>query len=254
MSKNPLSRKIYERDLRTLQIALGHLQRRIVDENRRVCVVFEGRDAAGKDGAIKRITENLPPREVRTMALPKPGDRDRASWYFQRYVPHLPAKGEIVLFNRSWYNRAGVEPVMGFCTPEQNETFLQAAPQFEAMLAKDGIVLIKYWLDISKSEQNKRLEKRKTDPLKTWKLSPLDAYAQSRWDEYSAARNAMLSRTDHDDSHWNVVQAGNKRIARLNVMRDLLRKIAPDLTDQLPDRKIVREYTNKHFDNGTLAP
>ncbi len=254
MSQSQLSRKKYERDLRTLQIALGHMQRRGVEKNWRICVVFEGRDAAGKDGSIKRITENMPPREVRNIALPKPTARDRASWYFQRYVPHLPAEGEITLFNRSWYNRAGVEPVMGFCTPEQTQVFLTAAPQFEEMLAEDGIVLLKYWLDIPKAVQHKRLEKRKNDPLKTWKLSPLDAYAQSRWDAYSEARNTMLRRTDHGLGKWNIVQASDKKMARLEIIRDLLHKLAPDLLDHPVDRKIVQEFTPKQIADGTLAP
>lgn len=262
MDSKKIRRKPYERELRALQIALGALQRRCVQESWRVCVVFEGRDAAGKDGTIKRITENLPPREVRSIALPKPTDRERKAWYFQRYVPHLPVQGEIVLFNRSWYNRAGVEPVMGFCTPEQNEAFLRAAPQFEEMLAEDGIKLIKYWLDITKAEQKKRLDARKTDPLKTWKLSPLDAYAQSRWDAYSAARNAMLRRTDHEDGRWNVVNAGDKRAARLGVMRDLLHRLAPDLVPDTtdgpkgaaPGAGVVRAFALEMIREGTLAP
>ncbi len=252
------SRKAYERDLRELQIAFGHLQRRAVERELRVCLVFEGRDAAGKDGTIKRITENLPPREVRAVALPKPNDRDRASWYFQRYVPHLPARGEMVLFNRSWYNRAGVEPVMEFCTPAQNKTFLHAAPKFEQMLVEDGIVLLKYWLDITKSEQKARLDARKNDPLKTWKLSPLDAYAQSRWEAYSAARDAMLQNTDHKDGPWRVVRAEEKRTARLNIMRDILHQLAPDLLEsagkQNVDRDIVRGFADGVAGAGFLAP
>jgi len=249
-----MDHKAYKRDLRILQIALGALQRRVIKKDWRICVIFEGRDTAGKDGAIKRITENLPPREVRAVALPKPTDRERKAWYFQRYVPHLPIEGEIVLFNRSWYNRAGVEPVMGFCTPEQTEQFLRAAPQFEDMLAEDGITVIKYWLDITREEQKQRLEARKHDPLKQWKLSPLDAYAQSRWDAYSAARNAMLRRTDHDGGRWNVVRAGDKRAARLAIMRDLLTRLAPDLADRPPLPAMVRPFALKMIEDGTLAP
>ncbi len=254
MGKKRIPRKQYERELRAHQIALGAMQRRATEENWRVCVVFEGRDAAGKDGTIKRIIENLPPRDVRAVALPKPTEREQESWYFQRYVPHFPAQGEIVLFNRSWYNRAGVEPVMGFCTPAQNQTFLRSAPRFEKMLADDGIVLIKYWLDTPKAEQFKRLEKRKTDPLKTWKLSPLDAYAQSRWDDYSAARNTMLRETDHTQGRWNIVQAVDKRAARLGIMADLLQRLCPDLAPQTPKREAVRPFETDMFDDGTLAP
>lgn len=217
-----LSDKDYDAQLYALHVQLVKLQRHMIAHEQRLCVVVEGRDGAGKDGTIKRIVEHLSPRETRVVALPKPSDRDRTSWYFQRYVPHLPAAGEFVLFNRSWYNRAGVEPVMGFCTPKQTEAFLDEAPVFERMLVKDGIRLVKYYLDISKDEQKERLADRRRDPLKQWKISPIDAAASEKWKAYSNARDVMLARTSHADAPWYVVRADSKKRARLNVIRHLM--------------------------------
>lgn len=221
-SEPHLSDKDYEAALYKLHVQLVKFQRAVIASGHRICVVMEGRDGAGKDGTIKRIVEHLSPRETRVVALSKPSDRDRASWYFQRFVPHLPAAGEFVLFNRSWYNRAGVEPVMGFCAPEETESFLDEAPVFEAMLRRAGIYLIKYYLDISKTEQKERLAERRRDPLKQWKISPIDAAATEKWGAYSAARDTMLMRTSHDAAPWYVVKADRKKFARLAVIQHLL--------------------------------
>jgi polyphosphate kinase len=214
--------KDYDAQLYDLHVQLVKMQRHMIAHDQRLCVVVEGRDGAGKDGTIKRIVEHLSPRETRVVALPKPTERDRTSWYFQRYVSYLPAAREFVLFNRSWYNRAGVEPVMAFCTPEQTEAFLGEAPVFERMLVKDGIRLVKYFLDISKDEQKERLAERRKDPLKQWKISPIDAVATEKWKNYSKARDIMLARTSHEDAPWFVVKADSKKKARLNVIRHLL--------------------------------
>jgi polyphosphate kinase 2 len=192
----------YEDELGRLQLAIVETQAWAIEQGLRVVIVLEGRDTAGKDGAIKRLTEYMSPRQTRVVALPKPNDREATQWYFQRYTPHLPAAGETVIFNRSWYNRAGVEPVMGFCTPEQHAQFLKDAPRFERMLTGDGIVLIKLWLDISRAEQARRLEARRRDPLKRFKLSSLDAEAEARFDAYSAARDRMLAETHTDHAPW----------------------------------------------------
>ncbi len=252
-----MKQKQYEHDLRMLQIELCKMQRHIAEQNQRLCIVFEGRDTAGKGGSIKRIIMHLPPREVRTVALPKPTERERDSWYFQRYIPHLPAKGEIVLFDRSWYNRAGVEPVMGFCNEEQHQNFLNAAPKMEEMLAKDGIHLIKFWLDISRTEQGERLNDRAKDPLKTWKLSPMDAEAQKRWDAYSAARNSMLQRSDHAKGRWSIVNGMKKRTARLAIMRHILQQV--EYADCNHDGITPADDTVQYFDpkmikDGRLHP
>ena len=212
----------YDDELERLQARVVDLQHRLIEDGRRVLIVFEGRDAAGKDGAIKRLTEYMAPRQTRVVALPKPTDRETTQWYFQRYVPYLPAAGETVIFNRSWYNRGGVEPVMGFCTPQQTDLFLAQAPKFERMLTDDGIKVIKLWLDISKAEQAKRLEERVEDPLKRFKVSPLDAEAQKRWDAYSAARDRMLAETHAKAAPWTAVITDDKKTARLNVIRLIL--------------------------------
>jgi len=212
----------YERDLEKLQIELVETQAWAIVKGLKVLIVLEGRDTAGKDGAIKRITEFMSPRQTRVVALPKPTERETTQWYFQRYVPHLPAAGETVIFNRSWYNRAGVEPVMGFCTPQQHEQFLHDAPRFEKSLVESGTVLTKLWLDISRKEQAKRLEERREDPLKRFKVSNLDAEAQARWDAYSAARDTMLEKTHTDAAPWTVVATDDKRSARLNIIRHIL--------------------------------
>jgi polyphosphate kinase 2 len=246
----------YEKQLRELQIGLVQTQQALIASDARVLVVFEGRDAAGKDGMIARITEHLSPRNTRVAALPKPSDRERSQWYFQRYVAHLPACGEIVLFNRSWYNRAGVEPVMGFCTPEQHAQFLKDAPEFECMLTESGIRLIKYWLDISREEQAERLEARRTDPLKALKTSPLDAEAQTRWAAYSAARDEMLSRTHSPHAPWLCVRNDRKKHGRLAVIRHLLQEIAPAPVAKsagAPDADILFTFDPAALEDGRLA-
>ena len=214
----------YDRDLLQLQIELVKFQRTLIAAGDRVLVIFEGRDAGGKDGMIKRITEHLSPRDTRVVALGKPSDREASEWYFQRYVARLPAATEMVLFNRSWYNRAGVEKVMGFCTPDQHRDFMDTVPSFEQMLVRDGIKLIKYYLDIDRDEQKKRLRARKDDPLKQWKLSPIDDQAIDKWDAYSAARDTMLRETS-SPVPWRIVKADDKKSARINVLRDLLSKM-----------------------------
>jgi polyphosphate kinase len=219
---NHLSNKAYEAQLYELHVQLVRFQRDLIERDLRIAVVVEGRDGAGKDGSIKRIIEHLSPRDTRVVALGKPSDRDRTSWYFQRYVPYLPAGGEFVLFNRSWYNRAGVERVMGFCDDDEYQSFLHEAPQFEAMLVRSGITLVKYYLDISKSEQKERLAARRADPLKQWKISPIDAAAIKKWKEYSEARDAMFMHTSHESAPWHVVKADSKKLARLNLIRHLL--------------------------------
>jgi len=217
----------YEDDLERLQLALVGFQQRAMESGARTLVVFEGRDAAGKDGAIQRVIEHLSPRATRVVALPKPSDRERGQWFFQRYAAHLPAAGELVLFNRSWYNRAGVERVMGFSTPEEQAVFPGQARAFEAMLVESGITLLKLWLDISREEQAKRLEARRSEPLKALKISPLDAEAQARWDDYTAARDRMLVETHAEIAPWTCVATDDKREARLNVIRRLLEVVAP---------------------------
>jgi polyphosphate kinase len=251
-----LSDKDYETLLEQLQIELVKFQRDVIADGDKVAIVVEGRDGAGKDGTIKRIVEHMSPRETRVVALSKPTDRDRASWYFQRYVPHLPAGGEIVLFNRSWYNRAGVEPVMGFCTPEQTKSFLEEAPHFEAMLTRAGVRLVKYYLDITKEEQKERLADRRSNPLKQWKISPIDAAATKKWDAYSQARNTMFTRTSHDAAPWFVVKANRKKIARLNVIRHLLGQFDYKGKDEKllkVDSAIVFRFTEKALTQDLLA-
>jgi polyphosphate kinase len=246
----------YRKELVKLQIELVKLQRQIIAKGERLLVILEGRDAAGKDGTIKHITEHLSPRETRVVALPAPSDRDRRSWYFERYVPHLPAGGEMVLFNRSWYNRAGVEPVMGFCTKAEARDFLDAAPQFEAMLVRAGLHIFKYYLDISKHEQKTRLHDRKVDPLSQWKLSPIDAVAQKHWDDYSKARNLMLTRTHSAAAPWTVVDANDKHQARLNIIRDLLARAEYRGQDKKllkADPAIIHPFSERLIEMGVLA-
>lgn len=215
----------YGDSLREAQVQFTKLQKSLIRSGQKVAVVFEGRDAAGKNGVIRRINAHLSPRDVRVVALDRPSDRDVRSWYFQRYVTHLPAAGELVLFNRSWYNRAGVEVVMRFSTEEQTEEFLITAPLFESLLHHCGITLFKYYLDISKHEQKKRLAARRKDPLRQWKISPIDETALAHWDAYSAARDAMLTRTHNLTSPWTIVQADDKKAARLGVIHDLLNRL-----------------------------
>jgi polyphosphate kinase len=247
----------YKATLRLLQVELVKLQRHIIKKNERILIIFEGRDAGGKDGTIKRIVQYLSPREIRIVALGKPSDRDRSSWYFQRYAAHLPAADEMVFFNRSWYNRAGVERVMGFCSDLEYHEFLETVPDFEQMLVRSGIRLIKYYLDISRAEQKKRLKDRQNDPLKQWKVSPIDRAAQQHWDDYSQARNVMFARTHRLSAPWTVVRADDKQAARLNVIKDILFRLDYKDKDEsliLPDAEIVFNYEESYVLNGMIAP
>ncbi|HEY4897910.1 MAG TPA: polyphosphate kinase 2 [Solirubrobacteraceae bacterium] len=217
-----LSPKQYEKELLRLQTELVYMQEWIVASGSRLVVLFEGRDTAGKDGVIKRIIAFLNPRACRVIALPKPDERERTQWYFQRYAAHLPAASEIVLFDRSWYNRAGVEHVLGFCTEAQYEEFLRFCPQFEQALQNDGVVLVKYWLSVSDDEQERRFKKRLSDPRKRWKFSPIDLEARARWVDYAEAKDRMFAYTDTEESPWYVVEGDDKRTARLNLISHLL--------------------------------
>jgi len=223
----------YEEELSRLQVELVKMQEWVKHEGLRVVVLFEGRDAAGKGGAIKRITESLNPRVCRVVALGTPTEREKSQWYFQRYVAHLPAAGEMVLFDRSWYNRAGVERVMGFCTEQQVQEFMQSCPEFERMLVRSGIILIKYWFSVSDGEQEKRFQDRMDKPTKRWKLSPMDLESRKHWAEYSRAKDEMFAVTDLKQTPWHVVNAEDKKTARLNVIRHLLSLIPyRDLTPE----------------------
>ena len=227
-----IRRKEYERRLEGLRLELVKLQEWLRVTGERVVLIFEGRDAAGKGGTIKRIVEPLNPRWARIVALGTPTERERTQWYFQRYVPHLPAAGEMVIFDRSWYNRAGVEHVMGFCTPSQYREFLRATPQFERMLVRDGIMLRKYWFSISDSEQERRFKKRAEDPLRRWKLSPMDLESRDRWVEYSKAKDEMMLHTHTPEAPWFTVEADDKKTARLTCISHLLDSV--DYEDVLP--------------------
>ena len=237
----------YERELKLLQIELVKMQRWIQQEGKRVAVIFEGRDAAGKGGTIRRFTEHLNPRAMRVVALPKPTEEEAGQWYFQRYMKQLPNGGEIVFFDRSWYNRALVEPVNGFCTKEQYERYMRQVPEFEHMLVEDGVTVIKLWFSISKEEQFARFESRKTNPLKQWKLSPLDGRAQALWDDYTKYKEAMFSRTHTSFSPWIIVKANDKRAARLESIRHTLSLLDYDGKDEtgvslVPDPNIVTRF------------
>jgi polyphosphate kinase 2 len=243
-------------DLEQLQLGLVRTQQAMAESGERVVLVLEGRDGAGKDGTIQRITEHLSVRSTRVVALPKPSDRERSQWYFQRYVEHLPAAGEIVIFNRSWYNRGGVEPVMGFCSEAEHAAFLRDAPEFERMLVESGVKLVKVWLDISRKEQARRLDDRRTDPLKALKISPLDAVAQKKWKAYSEARDQMLARTHTAWAPWWCVHADHKKPARLNVVRHLLNQVAPpEIAGRIeaPDPAVLFAFEQTAIDEGKLA-
>jgi polyphosphate kinase 2 len=247
----------YRETLRALQVELTKWQRHIIENNQRVLVILEGRDGAGKDSTIKRVTKYLSPREVRVVALGKPSDRDQSSWYFQRWVAHLPAAQELVLFNRSWYNRAGVERVMGFCSETEYEIFMESVVPFEQMLIRSGIKLFKYYLDISRDEQKQRMKERHQDPLTQWKVSPIDEEAIKHWEDYSLARNEMFARTHHALAPWTVVHADDKRSARLNVIRDLLmcqHYQGKDESLLLPDPAIIFNYDASYLEQGLIAP
>ncbi len=256
--KPSLKLKFYEDTLSKLQIELVKLQEWIKFKKLKVVVLFEGRDAAGKGGTIKRITESLSPRVTRVVALPAPTDREQTQWYFQRYVQHLPAGGEMVLFDRSWYNRAGVERVMGFCTDEEYREFLRTCPEFERMLVRSGIILIKYWFSVSNEEQERRFQKRIFHPEKHWKLSPMDLESRARWVEYSKAKDAMFAHTDIKQAPWYVVDGDDKKRARLNVITHLLSMIDyEDLTPEpivLPPRQSEHGYVRPPITDQTFIP
>jgi polyphosphate kinase len=242
--------------LEELQLALVHTQQAAARSGERVVLVLEGRDGAGKDGAIKRITEHSSVRATRVVALPKPSDRERTQWYFQRYVTHLPAAGEFVIFNRSWYNRAGVEVVMGFSTAAEQAEFLRDAPDFERMLVESGITLVKLWLDISKDEQRDRLQARRDDPLKALKVSDMDAVAQDKWADYTAARDAMLTRTHTPLAPWHCVRADDKKAARRAIIAHLLHQTAPAeiaRTVPLPDPDVLFAFEAAALHDGRLS-
>jgi polyphosphate kinase 2 len=242
--------------LKAAQIELVKLQHHVIETGQKILIVLEGRDAAGKDGTIKRIVQHLSPRDARVVALGRPSDRESKAWYFQRYVEHLPVGGEIALFNRSWYNRAGVERVMKFCTLDEYETFLKTTPTFEELLVHCGVTLVKYYLDISKDEQKKRLKDRRDDPLSQWKSSPIDAAAVKHWADYSAARNEMLARTHTKVAPWTIVKADDKPLARINLIRDLLTRLefkGKDRQADLPDPEFIFSFHMDAISNGALA-
>ncbi len=252
------SRTKYFRELFRLQGELVKLQDWVVASGHKMVILFEGRDAAGKGGAIKRITQRLSPRVCRVAALPAPNDRERTQWYFQRYVSHLPAAGEIVLFDRSWYNRAGVERVMGFCSDEQYEEFFRSVPEFERMLVRSGIQLVKYWFSISDEEQNLRFLSRIQDPLKQWKLSPMDLESRRRWELYTRAKEVMLERTHTEQSPWWVVQADDKKRARLNCIHHLLDQVPYAAVEhqeiRLPERERHDDYARQPVPQELIVP
>ena len=251
-----VDRKVYEAELFRLQGELVKAQEWIRATGNRLVVIFEGRDAAGKGGAIKRVTEFLSPRQTQIVALPTPTERQRTQWYFQRYVEHLPAAGEIRLFDRSWYNRAGVERVMGYCTPAEHRRFLAQCPVFERMLIEDGIMLRKYWFSVSDAEQERRFRSRMEDPMRRWKLSPTDLESLTRWEDYSRAKDEMFVHTDIPEARWNVVESDDKRSARLNMISHLLSTIPYEDVEQpeleMPDRPPSTGY--RRTDRSLLLP
>lgn len=252
-----MSEAAFQDALIPLQAQLVTTQQWLMETGQKVLIIFEGRDAAGKDGTIKRMIEHMSARNTRVVALPKPSDRERTQWYFQRYVAHLPAAGEVVIFNRSWYNRGGVEPVMGFCTPEQTLEFFNEVVPFEAMLETSGIAVIKIWLDISKEEQAERLNERRTDPLALLKISPLDAVAQEKWNDYSAARNRMLGATHNKQTPWVCVRGNSKKRARLAIISYILKQLAcPNLAPPVsdPDPDLLFPFDPKAIKDGRLEP
>lgn len=242
----------YEKELERLQADLVAMQQWVIDTGERICLVFEGRDAAGKGSAIKRITQYLNPRHTRIVALPAPTERERTQWYFQRYIKHLPAAGEIVIFDRSWYNRAGVERVMGFCTEQQYHRFLRQAPDFERMLVEDGIRLIKYWFSVSDDEQEARFRSRAEDPMRRWKLSPMDVESITRWEDYSRAKDAMFAATDLPGARWVTVESEDKKRSRINVIHDILQRIPWQYVEpqriEIPERPAERATDYQRLD------
>ncbi|MGV3770117.1 MAG: polyphosphate kinase 2 [Sphingobium phenoxybenzoativorans] len=256
--REQVERRVYFRELFRLQHELVRLQDWVQHKGLKVVVIFEGRDSAGKGGAIKRITQRLNPRVCRVAALPAPNERERSQWYFQRYAAHLPAAGEMVLFDRSWYNRAGVERVMGFCTEEDVEEFFRSVPEFERMLVRSGIILLKYWFSITDEEQQFRFNMRIHDPLKQWKLSPMDVESRRRWEDYTRAKEAMLERTHIPEAPWWVVEAVDKKRARLNCIAHLLEQIpyqdVPKPTVILPDRERHADYIRHPVPESMYVP
>lgn len=256
--KNKLANKRYNKELSRLQLELVKLQEWIKHKGLKVVVLFEGRDAAGKGGVIKRITQRMNPRICRVVALAAPTEREKTQWYFQRYVPHLPAAGEMALFDRSWYNRPGVERVMGFCSEDDVREFLHSCPEFERMLIRSGIILFKYWFSVSDDEQERRFQSRLHDPTKRWKLSPMDLESRSRWQDYSKAKDEMMAYTDIKQAPWYVVNADNKKLARLNCIRHLLEMIPyQDLTPKpmkLPPRQATTGYIRPPITEQTFVP
>lgn len=256
--KNSISKKTYYRELEKLQIELVRMQEWVKQQGLKVVVIFEGRDAAGKGGAIKRITEKLNPRICKVVALGVPTEREKSQWYFQRYVPHLPAEGEIVLFDRSWYNRAGVEKVMGFCSNDEHKEFLRSCPEFEKMLVRSGVILIKYWFSVSDKEQEKRFQDRLNDPTKRWKISPIDMESRKHWVDYSKAKDEMMDYTDIKQAPWYVVPSDNKKHARLNCINHLLSKIPYEIIHhdklELPEKQINDFYMRPPKDEQTFVP
>ena len=255
--KNDFKKK-YNKMIEELQVELVYMQDWVIENGEKIVIVFEGRDAAGKGGAIKRITENLNPRSCRVAALAKPSDREKTQWYFQRYISHLPSAGEIILFDRSWYNRAGVERVMGFCSDKEYIEFLQTAPEFERMLIRSGIILLKYWFSVSAGEQIKRFQGRITDPTKVWKLSPMDVESINRWEDYSEAKDNMMEHTDTDICPWYMVESDVKKKARVNCISHILSKIPYTDIDypvvKLPKRTPEEEYERPDRSNYNYVP
>ncbi|WP_291730655.1 polyphosphate kinase 2 [Leisingera sp. F5] len=253
-----LDRQIYFRNLLRLQAELIKVQDWVQNSGAKVCILFEGRDAAGKGGVIKRITQRLDPRVARVVALPAPNRREQSQWYFQRYVPHLPAGGEIVLFDRSWYNRAGVERVMGFASDDQVEQFFQDIPEFERMLVRSGIILLKYWFSITDEEQQLRFMMRIHDPMKQWKLSPMDLESRIRWEQYTKAKEEMFKRTNIPEAPWYIVEGNDKKRERLNCIEHLLTKIPYDEVQHekvdLPDRKYNPDYERQVLPDELYVP
>ena len=248
---------LYEEELERLQAELVSMQRWVIETGARVLVIFEGRDAAGKGGAIKRIVQYLNPRSARVVALPTPSEREKGQWYFQRYIEHLPTAGEIVLMDRSWYNRAGVERVMGYCTDEQYDRFLEQVPQIERMLVDDGIILVKYWFSVSDTIQEERFRSRLEDPMRRWKLSETDLYSITRWEDYSRAKDDMFAATDHSVAPWWTIGSDDKRAARLNSIKHLLDQVPYEHREpekvSIPDRPVAVTYERPSLDQNQFV-
>ena len=257
-SAKRMRKDVYEKELRRLQIELVSMQQWVTATGARVLVIFEGRDAAGKGGAIKRVMQYLNPRTARVVALPKPTDREKGQWYFQRYVERLPTAGEIVLMDRSWYNRAGVERVMGYCTDEQYDLFLRQVPVVERMLVDDGVIVLKYWFSVSDTEQEKRFRSRLNDPMRRWKLSETDLLSITKWEDYSRAKDAMFDVTDIDEAPWWTIESDDKKASRINTISHLLSRIPYDHLDpeevHFPDRPGAEDETRPPIDRHRFVP